>query len=90
MKNPDAEYLRGFYEGCEFVQAMAKRAIGDARRWYDESIFPPRPPGPHSEVYDGEAAAVARLTCDNVLREFDTLYNEEPVRGSFSENTKGE
>lgn len=39
------------------------------RSFYDESIFPPRPQGPHSEVYDAEAASVARLVCDNILRE---------------------
>jgi hypothetical protein len=49
---------------------MAEAAIAAVRQWYDESIFPPRPPGRHSEVYDGEAAVVARLTCDNILREF--------------------
>lgn len=47
----------------------AEEAIAYVRSFYDESIFPPRPKGPHSEVYDGEAAAVARLTCDNIARE---------------------
>ena len=49
----------------------AKEAIAEVRRWYDERIFPPRPPGRHTEVYDGEAAAVARMTCDNILREYE-------------------
>lgn len=53
-----------------------ERAIADVRRWYDEAIFPPRPPGPHTEVYDGEAAAVARLTCDNIKREIQAQLKE--------------
>jgi hypothetical protein len=53
------------------ARAAAIDAIAYVRRWYDESIFPPRPPVPHAEVYDGEAAAVARATCDNILREFE-------------------
>lgn len=52
------------------VRQVAEDAIAYTRAYYDEEIFPPRPPGRHSEVYDGEAAAVARLTCDNILREF--------------------
>lgn len=74
--NENAAYLRGFYDGCGLVKAIAERAISDVREHYDESIFPPRPKGPHSEVYDGEAAAVARLTCDNTLHEFHALYNQ--------------
>lgn len=42
--------------------------------------LPPRPPGPHSEMYDGEAASVARLTCDNVTREFNMLYENPAAR----------
>jgi hypothetical protein len=57
-------------------ERAALEAIMSVRRWYDESIFPPRPPGPHTEVYDGEAAAVARLTCDNILREFRERLEE--------------
>lgn len=52
-------------------ERAAREAIAYVRRWYDESIFPPRPEVPHTEVYDGEAARVARLTCDNILRELD-------------------
>lgn len=49
---------------------IMEASIAYTRAFYDEAIFPPRPRGRHSEVYDAEAAAVARLTCDNILREF--------------------
>lgn len=48
---------------------IALQAVDYVRNHYSEDIFPPRPKGPHTEVYDGEAAAVARLTCDNIRRE---------------------
>ena len=54
-------------------------AIRHVREHYDESIFPARPKGPHTEVYDGEAAAVARLTCDNILQEIVRRLNEPAV-----------
>lgn len=75
-----AAYLRGVYDGCALVKGLTEAAIREVRLHYDESIFPPRPPGPHSEVYDGEAASVARLTCDNVTREFNVLYENPAAR----------
>lgn len=59
------------------AEDVARAAIAYVREHYDESIFPPRPKGPHSQVYDGEAAAVARLICDNILREFERRLSEE-------------
>jgi hypothetical protein len=61
----------------ESTESMAREAIAYVRQWYDESIFPPRPKGPHTEVYDAEAAAVARLTCDNILLEFEHRLDYE-------------
>lgn len=61
---------------------LTEDAIAAVRRWYDESIFPPRPPGIHTEVYDGEAAVVARLTCDNILRQFRERLAESKDRSS--------
>ena len=76
------------------VEEVAREAIADVRRWYDESIFPPRPPGVHTEVYDGEAAAVARLTCDNILRELNERLSEDEddevpldIRSSVNKDT---
>lgn len=66
-----SEYLAsGVARDVRFVDEL-RGVISDVRAHYDESIFPPRPAGPHTEVYDGEAAAVARLTCDNILRELN-------------------
>lgn len=58
---------------------IAREAIAFVREHYDESIFPPRPKGRHTEVYDGEAAAVARLTCDNILAEFNKRLGEKEL-----------
>lgn len=57
---------------------MAREAIAYVRRHYDEGIFPPPLPGVrNAEVYDREAAAAARLTCDNILREFNERLSEQ-------------
>lgn len=48
----------------------ALEAIDYVRNFYSEDIFPETPDKPHTEVYDAEAASVARLTCDNIRREF--------------------
>jgi len=58
-------------------EVAARTAIAHIRQHYDESIFPPRPKGPHTQVYDGEAAAVARLICDHVLEEFERMLDED-------------
>lgn len=62
----------------------ATEAIAYVRSHYDESIFPQRPEGPHTEVYDGEAAAVARLTCDNIRRELNERLIELTGRVALS------
>jgi hypothetical protein len=59
------------------TEVAARGAIAYIRAHYDEAIFPPRPKGPHSEVYDSEFAACARLICDNILREFERRLAEE-------------
>jgi hypothetical protein len=67
---------------------IARDAIAYVRRHYDERIFPPSERGrPHSDVYDGEAAAVARLTCDNILREFEERLAESVREGMGAEET---
>lgn len=60
------------------TEDVFRESIAYIREHYDESIFPPRPKGVHTEVYDGEAAAVARRTCDNILREFNRRMKGEP------------
>jgi hypothetical protein len=59
------------------AEEAARTAIAHVREHYDEAIFPPRPKGPHTEVYNSEFAACARLTCDNVLAAFERFLYEE-------------
>jgi hypothetical protein len=67
----ERRYKLGYTDGWDACADATDAAIANVRKWYDESIFPPRPKGRHTEVYDGEAAAVARMTCDNITRELD-------------------
>lgn len=59
------------------AEDAARSAIAFVREHYDESIFPPRPKGPHTEVYNAEAAAVGRMVCDSILREFEKRMKDE-------------
>jgi len=51
---------------------LCKLAIASVRARYPESVFPP-----DGEALDCKSAYMARLTCDNVLRELNERLAEE-------------
>lgn len=51
---------------------LCKLAIASVRAHYPESVFPP-----DGESLDCKSAFMARVTCDNILRELDERLDEE-------------
>lgn len=64
----ERDALRGEVAQLRAEVAAWHAALAAADEAYNKTFFPPRPPGRHTEVYDGEAAAVCRHLL-GVLRE---------------------